>query len=158
MLEKVEDLRGDVSENPFVSGMLGAIAGNIPGTAAYDAKATAGTIKANLGFDRLTQMRAESPTGGALGSVSNIELERLESTISSLDLNQRKSKILENLDDIEKQYTRVLQNAYRTGDPAAIDAALGGRPDFVSLGSATTTSSAGQSGTAGGSVQWRVVE
>ena len=131
VLEKVNAVRAEVAANPFASGLLGAIAGNIPGTGAYDTAQTAGTIKANLGFDRLTQMRAESPTGGALGSVSQMELDRLESTIASLDLGQSRDQILRNLDDIERQYTRILENAYSTGDPTALDAILGGRPSFM---------------------------
>jgi hypothetical protein len=143
VLEKVNAVRAEVSENPFASGLLGSIAGSIPGTGAYDTAQTAGTIKANLGFDRLTQMRAESPTGGALGSVSQMELDRLESTIASLDLGQSREQILRNLDDIERQYTRILENAYSTGDPAALDAILGGRPSF--MGGGATTPPAGGS-------------
>jgi hypothetical protein len=37
-------------------------------------------IASNEAFDRLQRMRAESPTGGALGAVSNIELDLLKSS------------------------------------------------------------------------------
>ena len=42
-------------------------------------------IQANLAFDKLQNMRDNSKTGGALGQVSNIELELLKSSLSALD-------------------------------------------------------------------------
>ena len=42
-------------------------------------------IQAGLAFDELKKMRKESKTGGALGSVSNIEINLLQSAIAALD-------------------------------------------------------------------------
>jgi len=42
-------------------------------------------IKANTAFNRLQKMRAESPTGGALGAVSDKELNLLVSSEASID-------------------------------------------------------------------------
>ena len=58
-----------------------------------DALSLATTIKSSIGFDRLQQMREESPTGGALGQVSELELVTLQATLGSLDLNQSKENI-----------------------------------------------------------------
>jgi hypothetical protein len=58
------------------------------------------TIKANIGFDRLTEMRANSPTGGALGQVSELENLLLQATQGSLDQNQRPEELKKTLDMI----------------------------------------------------------
>ena len=58
--------------NPFdnVTGLIGAGLSLIPGTPAYDTNAQIETVISSIGFDRLQRMRDESPTGGALGQVS----------------------------------------------------------------------------------------
>jgi hypothetical protein len=55
------------------------------------------TIKANVGFDKLQEMRENSPTGGALGQVSNLELESLQSVLGSLDQYQSGDQLARNL-------------------------------------------------------------
>jgi aerobic-type carbon monoxide dehydrogenase small subunit (CoxS/CutS family) len=94
---------------PLVSGLttgFGSVTSFIPGTAGANLKATVQTIKANLGFDRLQQMRDASPTGGALGQVSNKELDALEATVASLDLNQSPEKITQSLNQIKDHYSK----------------------------------------------------
>lgn len=46
------------------------------------------TIKANVGFQALTEMRENSPTGGALGQVSERELAYLQATLGDLAQTQ----------------------------------------------------------------------
>mgnify|MGYP003655306431 CR=1 FL=1 len=72
-----------------------------------DALSLATTIKSSIGFDRLQQMREESPTGGALGQVSELELVTLQATLGSLDLNQSKENILYNLKRLEEIYINI---------------------------------------------------
>ena len=43
------------------------------------------TLKSNIAFDTLQQMRDMSKTGGALGQVSNIELNLLEKNVAALN-------------------------------------------------------------------------
>ena len=62
---------------------FGAWLKDVPNT---QAKGTAGmiaTIKANIGFAELNDMRQASPTGGALGQVSNKEIDFLQSRSST---------------------------------------------------------------------------
>lgn len=59
------------------------------------------TIQANIGFDRLQQMREASKTGGALGAVSERELETLQAVLGSLDLAQSEQQIIDNLSTIK---------------------------------------------------------
>lgn len=86
------------------AGVAGAV--NIPGTEGRDLETALTTIKANLGFDRLQQMRDASKTGGALGQVAVKELEALQATVASLDRGQSPDKLRENLKDIKYYYER----------------------------------------------------
>ena len=90
--------------NWATAGAGGALAGFVPGTPARDLRATIDTIKANLGFDRLQQMRDQSPTGGALGQVSEMELRLLNSAIQNLDTDQSPEQLLQNLQQIRYHY------------------------------------------------------
>lgn len=86
------------------TGFIGARSRGFEGSPAYNLAAEIETIKANLGFDRLQQMRDNSPTGGALGSVAVQELTALQSTISNLDPNQSEDQLRENLDRVKTHY------------------------------------------------------
>lgn len=93
---------------PLVGYTTAGLAGsaNIPGTEGRDLETALTTIKANLGFDRLQQMRDASKTGGALGQVAVKELEALQATVASLDRGQSPAKLKENLADIKYYYDR----------------------------------------------------
>ena len=84
----------------------GSMFSNVPGTDARDLQSKIETIKANLGFDRLQQMRESSPTGGALGAVAVQELVALQSTVASVDQAQSSKQLRQSLDKIEKHYKK----------------------------------------------------
>lgn len=84
----------------------GSMLSSVPGTNARDLQSKLETIKANLGFDRLQQMRESSPTGGALGAVAVQELIALQSTVASLDPGQSPKQLTQSLDKIKKHYKR----------------------------------------------------
>lgn len=88
-------------------GSLGAV---IPGSPASDLQSQIETVVANIGFNELAQMRAQSPTGAALGSVTEKELKFLQSVIASLSASQSQAQFLKNLDRVEQAYDRVLQS------------------------------------------------
>jgi hypothetical protein len=88
---------------------VGGLLANLPATSARNLQAKLTTIKANLGFDRLQQMRDMSPTGGALGSVAVQELTSLQATIASLDQLQQPEELRAALDRIEGHYRRWLE-------------------------------------------------
>jgi len=94
----------------FTTG-FGSVTTYIPGTPGANLRATIETIKANLGFDRLQQMRDASPTGGALGQVAVKELDALQASVSSLDLNQSSERLRNNLEQIKTHYSRWRQAA-----------------------------------------------
>jgi len=99
-----------------------ATTSSIPGTPAYDLSQTLQTVKANIGFDALNAMRQSSPTGGALGQVSERELGYLQSVLSSLEQAQSPSQLQENLSiaetQIEESWKRIA-DAYQQdyGEP-----------------------------------------
>ena len=96
------------------SGFIGSMLTSIPGTAATDVSALVNTIKANIGFDKLQAMRDASPTGGALGQVSNQEIEFLQSTLNNLKQNQSQEQFNKQLQILENQYLQIIEtfNAY----------------------------------------------
>lgn len=104
----------DVSEatnlvSGFTTGVVGKASSFVPGTDAYNLNQRVLTIKANLGFDRLQQMRDASPTGGALGQVAVQELEALQASVGSLEVGQSKDELLKNLNKIDKHYKAWLE-------------------------------------------------
>jgi len=86
-----------MADSGWATGLTGAFANMIPGTSAYDLRRTIDTIRANIGFDKLQQMRMDSPTGGALGQVAVQELEMLQSVFGSMDQAQSPAQLKENL-------------------------------------------------------------
>jgi hypothetical protein len=89
----------------MTTGVVGKGSSFVPGTTAYDLQQRLVTLKANLGFDRLQQMRDASPTGGALGQVAVQELQALQATVGSLELGQSKAELQKNLNKIENHYS-----------------------------------------------------
>lgn len=77
---------------------VGSYMAVIPSTDAYDLSQTLNTIKANIGFDKLQAMREASPTGGALGQVSERENTLLQSVLGALDQGQSEDQFIRNLE------------------------------------------------------------
>lgn len=96
-LNEAKELAG-----PFTTGG-GSLLSNLPGTDARRLKGVINTILANLGFNELQEMRANSPTGGALGQVSERELALLTSTKQALDQAQSGEDFNAALDMLMKQ-------------------------------------------------------
>lgn len=63
----------------------GAAAQWLPATEARSVANALSTVKSNIGFEKLQQMREQSPTGGALGQVSDFENKLLQDTFGTLD-------------------------------------------------------------------------
>ena len=115
---------------PTSTGFIGARSRGVEGTPAYNLAAEIETIKANLGFDRLQQMRDSSPTGGALGAIAVQELVALQSTIANLDPNQSEEQIRRNLERVKTHYAnwrKAVQDAI-TEERAAANSSAATRP------------------------------
>ena len=73
------------------------------------------TIKANVGFQALQEMRANSPTGGALGQVSERELAYLQATLGDIGQAQDGAILTQKLKALQAQIEGMhgrLQQAY----------------------------------------------
>ncbi len=108
-----------LSNEWLATGFGASAAGNFGGTNATDVQALLDSIGGNIAFDRLSRMRAESPTGGALGNVTERELTLLQSTVASLDKAQSDAQFQSAMDDVIRSYGRVLAKLPGS-DPAKI--------------------------------------
>ena len=93
----------------FTTGFAGSLTSGIAGTPAFDLKAKIKTIQAQLGFTQLQQMREASKTGGALGQVSERELDLLISAKNNLNPKQSKEQLLENLNLIVTHFDNYVR-------------------------------------------------
>lgn len=87
---------------------FGSLLSKIPTTDARALEGQINVIKANLGFDRLRQMREESKTGGALGSIAVKELERLEAAVATLDTGLKGQQLVDALNAVSTHYDNWL--------------------------------------------------
>lgn len=94
----------------WTTGFVGKMGTYVPGTDAYDLEQRLKTIKSNLGFDKLQDMRNNSPTGGALGQVSTYENENLQSVWGNLLQSQSEAQFKENLDKVQRQREQSWKN------------------------------------------------
>lgn len=90
------------------TGFFGAILQGAPGTNAHNLQQTLQSIKANVSFDRLQAMRLASPTGGALGSVTENEGKKLESVYGALEQSQSQPQFEYNLKRLANEYMDVV--------------------------------------------------
>ena len=94
-----------------VAGMGGGLLSGVPGTDAHDASKLLQTIRANVGFDRLQQMRDSSPTGGALGAINQSEMTLLNSALGSLEQSQSPEQFRQNLERLRGIYGQIVHGA-----------------------------------------------
>lgn len=85
---------------------VGSVLAALPGTDAKDLAAKLDTIKANIGFQQLAQMRAASPTGGALGQIAVKELDFLQASLGNLDTSQSPAQLRKTIKDIQGSIER----------------------------------------------------
>ena len=91
----------------------GSILERMPESAARDFKATLDTIKANLGFEELQSMRDSSPTGGALGQITEREIAFLQAIQGNLDTAQSPDQLRDVLVEIKEGRERFRQERMR---------------------------------------------
>jgi hypothetical protein len=87
---------------------FGGLLKAVPGTDAHKLGNLLQTIKGNIGFDYLQKMRQDSPTGGALGQVSNQELSTLQSVFGSLEQTQKAEDLKYNLQLLNHVYNNII--------------------------------------------------
>lgn len=114
----------------FTTGTTGQITGLKAGTDAYVLQSKIDTIKAQLGFAQLQQMRDSSPTGGALGQVAVQELNYLQAALTNLDRAVGEKELKANLQKVVTHYTKW-REAVTAKQAARTPAGGGGSPTKV---------------------------
>ncbi|NIA67912.1 hypothetical protein HBA54_04840 [Pelagibius litoralis] len=122
-IDRIIDL---VENSRFPVSGAGSYLSVIRGTGASDTALLLDGVKANIGFDRLQQMRDASPTGGALGQVSEFENRLLQATIGSLDQAQTKEQFIFNLRRVQRIYSDIVNVGIKPGDTAKYGEPMGG--------------------------------
>lgn len=110
----------------------------ISGTGASDVAHLLEGIGANIAFDKLQEMRASSPTGAALGAVSDKENAMLQSVYGSLKQSQSQEQFSQNLARLKKIYMDIIHGAGKWQEVAP-DA----QPDATPLASPTAPAQGG---------------
>lgn len=93
------------------AGPLGQQLKAIGGTGAADLESKLKTVKSLLAVTELQKIREASKTGGALGNVSNKDIDLLESTIANLDQKQSPDSLRKSLQKVQEIYTKILRDA-----------------------------------------------
>lgn len=102
IMRVIEQVR-KAADGAFRTGFTGSIASAVPGSPAFDLKQNLNTLRANAAFETLQNMRNNSPTGGALGAISERELDLLESAYTNLSNSQSYEQFMQNLAAFEQQ-------------------------------------------------------
>lgn len=132
------------------TGATGALFGLIPGTGAFDQKSTVETLQADAAFSTLQQMRNASKTGGALGQVSERELDLLMGAVGNLKIGQSEEQFRNNLVEYINLRNDAMGNIYDAfeadyGTQAANEAfKVNSRQDLVPEGGTSTGGSGTQ--------------
>lgn len=105
--KKVDTALQQIDGGVLNTGTVGSLLSALPGTPQYDLAQNLQTIKANVGFDTLQNMRQNSPTGGALGQISNMEEQLLQAVNGSLEQGQTKDQLKSNLVSIKTLLAQV---------------------------------------------------
>jgi hypothetical protein len=113
--DKADDLVKLLTELKEAKGLpqlLGPIESRLPtfrqDTA--DAEAKLKTILARGQFRELQEMRNNSPTGGALGNVSNFEIQALQNAFAQLDTAQSEASFKRAVDRVVEELNRSKRN------------------------------------------------
>ncbi|MEM1149458.1 MAG: hypothetical protein AAGI03_02735 [Pseudomonadota bacterium] len=123
--EDIDRALAMVSESPtWTTGLAGQLLSGIGGTGARDLDAVLTTIRANIGFDQLQKMREASPTGGALGNVTERELANLQAVLGNLETSQGSDQLSYNLERLGKLYDNIMfkLSGYPGRENAGLDA------------------------------------
>lgn len=115
----------------------GSIFKNLPTTDARTMANTIDLIKANLGFEELQAMRDASPTGGALGQVTERELAFLQAVQANLDQAQSPEELRRVLVELQTRRAEFRAERMRIMGGGQAEAPApdqsGSTPDFSTM-------------------------
>ena len=119
-----------IQKNPTATGFGSESLAKIAGSSAHNLSALLVGLKSYVARETLQNMRDASPTGGALGNVSNLEVEMLMSAYGSLSQSQSKAQLLTNLSRFEGLLKDVIHKGVKEGSAPASGVASSGTPNI----------------------------
>lgn len=101
-MDRLAAAANEVLKHPGLKSIYGlrGVIPNVPGTDAADAAALLNTLKSQVGFGVLQDMRNNSKTGGALGAVSDKENAMLQANLAALEKAQSFEQAQKSLEKI----------------------------------------------------------
>jgi hypothetical protein len=104
-----------IAENPLRSTGIGAMLfRELGGSKALDLVETLEPVRTNIFTGELAQMRANSPTGGAVGNVTDVEGNAFKAALGSLNTVQSADQLVINIEKVRNARKLAVQNLKRT--------------------------------------------
>lgn len=104
-----------IKSGTMTTGTLGRLASNLTESDAAELRRQVDVLKSNATIENLTAMRQASPTGGALGSVTEKEGAMLAAAAGAIDPNAGNEQVAKQLDNYERTLLRVIHGP-KVGD------------------------------------------
>lgn len=98
----------------FSTGFLGKMLRDVGGTPALDLQETLKPVRTNIFTQELATMRANSPTGGAVGNVTDTEGAKFEAALGSLYTAQSAGQLQENIATVREARRNLVNNMRQT--------------------------------------------
>lgn len=105
----------EISDGFGTTGLLGAVTGLSPASQSAELRRQVEVLKSSASIDTINAMRQASPTGGALGNVTEGEHKLLSAKAGALDPNSAPEDFARQLDDYERTLLRIV-NGPQEGD------------------------------------------
>lgn len=124
-MKQAQDMGNTIDEaikaiNPFNTGVIGGATKGFEGGPAANLQALLDPIESGIALDKLNQIRQNSPTGGALGNVSDTDIKLLKSAIASLKLSQDPETLKKHLLRVKQVYTDIFNRTAADIDASAM--------------------------------------
>lgn len=110
-IDKLDNLAFDALDNGGwgETGLTGSVMSGVPGTAARDLSGMITSVQANTAFDKLQNMKMNSPNGGGLGgNTSDADMALLKSSVANLDQGQSSPAFFGNVAQAKRSYLQML--------------------------------------------------
>lgn len=115
-LNRMDRMASSIRDDPHLWRIAGPVAGKyvptlLPGSSDVEQRLKA--LKAQVAKNTLQEIRDASKTGGALGNVSDKDIQLLESAIASLELTQSPAQLRQSMDEVMHYTNQVREKAGR---------------------------------------------
>ena len=122
VLTAIDDAIAFMDEAGRTEGMIGGALAALPGANSNQLESKLSPIRAALAFDRLAQIKASSPNGGALGQVTERELQLLSDSAGALAPGLPDADRKKTLGSIKERYKSIMKRlAWSPGAELAME-------------------------------------